>query len=94
MKPDEKFLGDGHYTGLSHSMHRTLEDITQEDCNIRAIIEHAIHRLKAWGCLHTPWRHLFENHFVAFKLSVHLTNIQFDFAPVHVNVNPNLLNKF
>ncbi len=81
--PGEMFLGDGHYSGLPFSFVPSGSELTIEDQHVRAIVEHAIGKLKHWHCLSVPWHHDLSLHHVAFSVCVNVTNIQFEFQPCH-----------
>lgn len=83
MLPNEKFVGDGHYIGLPHSLIQTPEKMTENVAHVRAIIEHVFGRLKEFHCLATAWRHNENFHYVAWQVCVHVTNMKLTESPIH-----------
>jgi len=90
MQEGEKFVGDGHYIGLPKSLVQTPQEMTVDIGHVRAIIEHVFHRIKEFDCLAQPWRHGVEHHWIVWKIVVNITNIKFEFDPVHKLPHPLL----
>ena len=89
MMKGELYLGDGHYVGKEKSLIMYPEDMTDDVGHVRAIVEHAFARIKQNNCLHDHWRHGLQNHWMIWKICVHLTNIKFEDA-LHKHPHPLL----
>ncbi len=50
--------------------------------SMRVIVERALARIKRFGCLKVPWRHLFCFHHVVFKICAALAQLTIIFAPL------------